>query len=210
MIGTPLLLLAALSLAPGDVPAPPARPVSTITFHGWSPDSTQVGWGLERRGGGRAAKTVWYLKETRRTSHGKARLQKVKLPEDAKLPAYYRSNAFELHDLPAAASGSRTRTEIPLRYDRTLVLELKVEDKIRLYYWFEEGENRLLLDKVTFEEIYFAFDARAWLSPDGRRVALALGLDGDIRLDAAFVVLVLPVAGWQDEVRRNGTEPPRP
>ncbi len=204
MIG--VLLLAALGLPLGDAPAAqpvPAKPTSTVTFHGWSPDSTRVGWALERRGGGRKAKKVWYLKETKRTSHGKARLRRVKAPDDAHFPAYYETQDFELHDLEVSFDAAQTQTVIPLRYDRTLIVELKTEDKIRLYYWFEEGADRLLLHKVTFDEIYFAVGVRAWLSPNGRRVALALALDGDVRLDAALVVLVLPVAGWQDDLQRE-------
>lgn len=202
MIGVALLLA---SLAVPAAEAPPEKPASTVTFHGWSPDSTRVGWALERRGGGRRAKTIWYLRETKRTSHGKARLRAVKLPEDAHFPGYYERQGFVLHDLETSVDAAGTRTVIPLRYDRTLVVELKTEDKIRLYCWFEEGGDRLLLHKVTFDEIYFAAGVRAWLSPDGRRVALALALDGDIRLDAALVVLVLPVAGWQDDVQREGS-----
>ena len=195
----PLLLIAAFGLALGDAPAPLIKPVSTIEFHGWSPSSTQVGWALERVRAGERNKKVWYLRETLRTAYGKARLRRVSLPDDEKVPTYSHRHDFKIHDLEAASNGDRTRTEILLRYERSLVLELAVEDKIRLYYWFDDGGDRLLLHKVTFDEIYFAFTARAWLSPDGRRVALALSLDGDIRLDAAFLVLVLPVAGWQDE-----------
>ena len=198
--GPLLLLLAALVLSPGDTAAPAARPTAEISFYGWSPDSTRVGWALERRRPGKPAKKVWYLRETKRTAHGKARLQKVALSREESTSGFFQRNHYALHDLPTSSTGERTRVEIPLRYDRTLVLELKTEDKIRLYYWFEEGTDRLLLYTSTFEEIYFAFDARAWLSPDGRRVALALSLDGDIRLDAALVVLVLPVAGWQNTV----------
>ena len=145
MIGAPLLLLAALALPQGDAPAPLTRPVSTITFHGWSPDSTRVGWTLERSSSGKRGKNIWYLKETLRTSHGKARLRKVKVPGDVKDPGYYHLHDFKLHDLPTTANTAGTLIEIPLRYDRTLVLELKVEDKIRLYYWFEDGVDRLLL-----------------------------------------------------------------
>ena len=202
MIG-PVLLIACLALPAGE--APPVKPTSTVIFYGWSPDSTQVGWALERRGGGRRTKKVWYLRETNRTSHGKARLRASKVPGDVHYPGYYETKGFKLHDLETSTNAEQTRTEIPLRYDRTLVVELKTEEKIRLYYWFEEGADRLLLHKVTFAEIYFAAGVRAWLSPDGRRVALALALDGDIRLDAALVVLVLPVAGWQDDARTEGS-----
>ena len=206
MIGLLPLILATLILPGGDAPTPPSKPESVITFHGWSPDSTQVGWDLERRGGGGHAKKIWYLRESNRTLHGKASLREVKHPVDETFPAYYAKHDFALHDLPVHPAGHRTRAKIALRYDRSLVLELRTEDKIRLYYWFEEGMDRLLLHVAEFDEIYFGFDARAWLSPNGRRVALALALDGDIRLDSAFVVLVLPVSGWQDAVQ---SEDPR-
>jgi len=167
-----------------------------------------VGWGLERRGGGRPAKTVWYHRETRRTAHGKAHLLKVDAPGDVSFPAFFASHDYKIHDLAVCADGDRTRATIPLRYNRTLVLELKTEDRIRLYCRLEEGADSLLLHRAEFDEIYFAFDVRAWLSPDGRRVALAIALDGDIRLDAALVVLVLPVAGWQHS--QPAPAPPHP
>ena len=175
-------------------------PVSLVRFFGWSPDSSRVGWSLTRRNGAGKHKKTYYVREIRRTNHGKARLWRLDLA-DAKFPPYFFQQKFEIHDIEVSASQKRDIAVIPLRYGRRLVLELKTEDRIHLYYWFEEGDDRVLLHKASFDEIYFAFDAWAWLSPNGRSVALALALDGDIRLDAALVVLVLPVAGWQKEVK---------
>ena len=199
----PALALALLTLASvGNTPMSRSGPVSLVRFYGWSPDSSRVGWSLTRRNGAGKHKKIYYVREVRRTSHGKARLRRVDI-EHAKFPPYFFQAKFEIHDLEVSESPKRDVAVIPLRYGRRLVLELKTEDRIHLYYWFEEGDDRVLLHKASFDEIYFAFDAWAWLSPDGTRVALALALDGDIRLDAALVVLVLPVAGWQKEIEED-------
>ena len=175
------LLLTGLALLLCQGASAQDRPGHTGRFLGWSPDSSEFAYSISHhrrarwRQQMREPKVRYFLKRVSPSGVAQPRRLRASVPERVRQLGY-KTRGLELERQKL----SPLVQTFFVGHGRTLRLELQVGKRSLSYsYWLDDatrsGEPRRLMSGYL-KEVWTDFEARAFLSPDGKWVALVLSM----------------------------------
>lgn len=164
------------------------QPCRDFVFRGFSPDSTHIGYSHMHCPGAQGEgkpRFTWHL---RRIVPGKRKRRTKPVDISGKhFPNWYRVQDYRTVEL-ARTKVDKNIYEFAGHQGITIKAELRTEKKVAWYLTvYHHGEERFTY-RGEFEEIYFNFVPSIYLSPNGQRIAVVLGLDAMVKVDSAMVV----------------------
>ncbi len=158
-------------------------PCEWLEFHGFSPDSSRLGFSILKCPGSSASATArrFFHVRTLKGRLGRMGMSEEKL-KGVHFTRYFRRQGFHVAEvLPSsqelehwtASLGEGRRLSVDLLTEKTMVLEIAGY----------EGQERLFVSKVPLHDIYFGMAVQAYLSPDGKRVLVVAHLDAQYKWD---------------------------
>jgi len=166
-------------------------PCEAVEFAGFSSDSTRFGYShlvcpgphTEAR-----ARLKYHLKELLK---GKRKLSSKHVDVDGgKCPRCFNKAGLEVLELKGDRVDKNSfMFTAPSRV--TVAVELKTEKAVAWYLTVEYEGKRIFRYRGEFEEIYFEFKPRVFLSPDGQKVAVVLHLDAMVKVDSTMALFSL-------------------
>ena len=167
------------------------QPCRDFVFRGFSPDSEYYGYShmyCPGPHGEGKARFTWHIRSIK-PGKGKLRSKAVGI-KGKHFPNWYNIEKFRKKELPRAKT-DKNSYEFEGPDDITLKAELRTEKKVAWYLAVNAGEKERFNYRGQFEEIYFNFVPTIYVSQNGQRIAVLLGLDAMVKTDSALIVFSL-------------------